>query len=216
MTQAQFRIGGVYRCRDGQVVRLSYMEDWHDRDSAAQAVAVHGSFDRGARQLSNGTYPYTSNENYGGNLLPGELTLRDGQWVSVEEAKEVQPDADGFIFYDHGWNARALGKPYNPKASNDWKDGWLDCDNAPEADRAVLVMGAATHSANAAMIARDEKPWRAVGQVVRCRIPLAWVAASDVAQSTAKPALAALTRSPDLKATSHLIEPAHGSAFLKG
>lgn len=30
-------------------------------------------------------------------------------------------------FYDHGWNARVDGKPFDAKSTRDWKDGWKDC-----------------------------------------------------------------------------------------
>lgn len=41
-------------------------------------------------------------------------------------------------FYDHGWNARVRGEPYDHTASRDWRDGWKDCDEAPEAARVLI------------------------------------------------------------------------------
>lgn len=38
-------------------------------------------------------------------------------------------------YYDEGWNARVAGLPYDPSKSVHWKDGWEDCDEAPEAER---------------------------------------------------------------------------------
>lgn len=78
-----FRVGGVYRCIDGAVVRLRYVPFWSEMEVMAQAVDVDDSYERGARRLADGIYPYTNNENYGGNLLPGELTLVNGEWVSM-------------------------------------------------------------------------------------------------------------------------------------
>lgn len=34
------------------------------------------------------------------------------------------------LFYDEGWNARLRGEEYNDNATEDWQDGWLDCDEA--------------------------------------------------------------------------------------
>lgn len=41
-------------------------------------------------------------------------------------------------YYDEGWNARVRGEAYNTLKSLDWKDGWKDCDEAPEIDRVVV------------------------------------------------------------------------------
>lgn len=38
-------------------------------------------------------------------------------------------------YYDEGWNARCKEEPYNPQAPKDWRDGWKDCDEAPEDER---------------------------------------------------------------------------------
>lgn len=46
-----------------------------------------------------------------------------------------QPAVDTKQFYDEGWNARSLGKQYDARASEDWRDGWKDCDSAPLSDR---------------------------------------------------------------------------------
>lgn len=39
------------------------------------------------------------------------------------------------IYYDNGWNARVRGEPFDPDAYRDWRDGWKDCNEAPEQDR---------------------------------------------------------------------------------
>ncbi len=39
------------------------------------------------------------------------------------------------VFYDEGWNACVRGEPYDPTASFDWRDGWLDCNSASEEDQ---------------------------------------------------------------------------------
>lgn len=41
-------------------------------------------------------------------------------------------------FYDHGWNARVIDEPYDPKAKLDWRDGWKDCDSAEESVRELM------------------------------------------------------------------------------
>lgn len=40
-----------------------------------------------------------------------------------------------FQFYDEGWNARVDGEEFEPMATRDWKDGWMDCNGASENDR---------------------------------------------------------------------------------
>lgn len=41
-------------------------------------------------------------------------------------------------FYDQGWNARVRGEPYDRHATLDWRDGWKDCDEAPESSRKIM------------------------------------------------------------------------------
>lgn len=41
-------------------------------------------------------------------------------------------------FYDDGWNARVRGQEYDEAATRDWRDGWKDCDEAPEVDRQLI------------------------------------------------------------------------------
>ena len=43
-----------------------------------------------------------------------------------------------FKFYDEGWNARVRNQPYRPDATRDWRDGWNDCNEAPESDRQLI------------------------------------------------------------------------------
>lgn len=42
-----------------------------------------------------------------------------------------------YVYYDEGWNARVRGEPFDQYATRDWRDGWTDCDEAPEEDREV-------------------------------------------------------------------------------
>ena len=41
-------------------------------------------------------------------------------------------------YYDQGWNDFIDGVPYDPKATEDWKDGWFDC-NCTSPERRVKV-----------------------------------------------------------------------------
>lgn len=42
-------------------------------------------------------------------------------------------------FYDKGWNARVADKPFTTiGTTRDWRDGWHDCDDAPEAERVPM------------------------------------------------------------------------------
>lgn len=41
----------------------------------------------------------------------------------------------GFDFYDEGWVARCQDQSFNPKATQDWKDGWKDCDKVDHIER---------------------------------------------------------------------------------
>lgn len=43
-----------------------------------------------------------------------------------------------FRYYDIGWNARIDNKPFNPKAYQDWKDGWKDYNELSEVDRVTI------------------------------------------------------------------------------
>lgn len=37
--------------------------------------------------------------------------------------------------YDFGWNARIKNKPFNFDKSEDWKDGWNDCNSLTDERR---------------------------------------------------------------------------------
>lgn len=37
-------------------------------------------------------------------------------------------------FYDEGWNAYIKGEQFDVFATEDWKDGWCDCQEAVEVD----------------------------------------------------------------------------------
>lgn len=41
-------------------------------------------------------------------------------------------------FYDQGWDARVRNEAYDPNATLDWRDGWQDCEDAPEEDRKLF------------------------------------------------------------------------------
>lgn len=66
----------------------------------------------------------------------------------------------------------------------------------------VILNGEVGTAADAAMIARDGPAKPAVAAI------------PSAPQPPAKPAMSGLTLSPDLRATSHLVEPVHGSVAL--
>lgn len=42
---------------------------------------------------------------------------------------------DQKLYYDQGWNDRIKGVAYDIHATEDWQDGWKDCNDAPLEDR---------------------------------------------------------------------------------
>ncbi len=143
MEQALFRIGGVYRQRKGDVVRLEaadqYWSTGCEHEAAAYEVAG-AMFQRGARRLSDGkAYPYETDESAEYDLLPGELHNFNGQWLPVEEKAE-QPMSPYFAeaLRSHTLKPVLAPIPEDMVAPDDgWLDDWM------------------SDSANAAMIARD-------------------------------------------------------------
>ncbi len=52
----------------------------------------------------------------------------------------ITPHQKPYRFYDEGWNARIRGEPFRSAiiASPDWRDGWKDCDELDDAERARI------------------------------------------------------------------------------
>jgi hypothetical protein len=92
----QFRIGGVYREVGGGLSVVDCRIDSFSSEplreyyGAAGALEVYGMRSDGIRRGQNGWRRASDGGNYGDEsgkytLLPGELQLKDGQWVPVEE-----------------------------------------------------------------------------------------------------------------------------------
>jgi hypothetical protein len=102
-----FRVGGVYRNQRGDVTRINsvqcaasgFFHGFFDGDTAVEVSVLNDDgterWQDGWRRLSDGKYREADCPIY--NLIPGELELRDGQWVPVEEKEEgvflAGPDA---------------------------------------------------------------------------------------------------------------------------
>jgi hypothetical protein len=92
-----FRIGGVYREQSGCVVFLEAT----DCSDIARAVVLEEQgglrcrLEDGHRDINGGKDVASPGNDF--DLIPGELELRDGQWVPVEEKEEgvflAGPDA---------------------------------------------------------------------------------------------------------------------------
>jgi hypothetical protein len=84
----QFRIGGVYRQRNGEVVRLAPYSDSYGSsfvDGYGSAIAIKDGTPRGWCHLSSGRVCAFAHDDakFTGDLLPGELTLVNGEWISM-------------------------------------------------------------------------------------------------------------------------------------
>jgi hypothetical protein len=42
------------------------------------------------------------------------------------------------MYYDTGWNANVNKEPFDPKKSQDWKDGWKDCNELPQEEKKLF------------------------------------------------------------------------------
>jgi hypothetical protein len=86
---SMFRIGGVYRQRNGEVVRLApYSGSYGSSfvDGYGSAIAIKDGTPRGSRHLSSGrmcAFFAHDDAKFTGDLLPGELTFVNGEWVSM-------------------------------------------------------------------------------------------------------------------------------------
>jgi hypothetical protein len=178
-----FRVGGVYRQRNGVLARLG---------PDGLAVYLSDGHKYGPRSLFSGADLHTHFiGDFAGDrsLIPGELELRDGQWVPVEEKEEAQLDGAELI------------------------RRWAENERARlQMDRAERLLAA---SPNEAMVARDcteaaclYAEQRQEAERVRAIL--------SAPVSTALPPLRALTLSTDLEPASHQVRAAFGSASLKG
>jgi hypothetical protein len=94
-----FRVGGVYRNQRGDVTRINsvqcaasgFFHGFFDGDTAVEVSVLNDDgterWQDGWRRLSDGKYREADCPIY--NLIPGELELRDGQWVAAEEKEEA-------------------------------------------------------------------------------------------------------------------------------
>lgn len=97
--ETPFRIGGVYRQRDGVLVQLGTFRDSINEPGAAWARRVEGfPFGEGFRYLIDGR---DTGDWWQGarDLTPGELTQTDSGWVAlgVEEESELPELVKNFI-----------------------------------------------------------------------------------------------------------------------
>lgn len=151
MEQAFFRIGGVYRQRKGDVVRLEAADQYWNTgcEHGAAAYEVAGAmFQRGARRRSDGkAYPYETDESSEYDLIPGELHLFNGEWLPVEEKAE-QPMAPYF--------AEAVEAKYCPDCgTTEGSEHFAFCQHALTPEEARIRDLYLFGDPNAAMILRD-------------------------------------------------------------
>jgi hypothetical protein len=189
-----FRDGGVYRDLSGRITRLSARRyrgsECEPGILWARALEADGSWSGdGFRCIKYGADTIDHELEGGGyrHLIPGELELRDGQWVAAEEKEEGQPDGAELI------------------------RRWAEKERARlQMERAERLLVA---SSNEAMVARDcteaaclYAEQRQEAERVRAIL--------SAPVSTAFPPLRALTLSTDLEPASHQVRAAFGSAEL--
>jgi hypothetical protein len=192
-----FRVGGVYRNQRGDVTRINsvqcaasgFFHGFFDGDTAVEVSVLNDDgterWQDGWRRLSDGKYREADCPIY--NLIPGELELRDGQWVAAEEKEEAQLDGAELI------------------------RRWAEKERARlQKERAERLLAA---SSNEAMVARDcteaaclYAEQRQEAERVRATL--------SAPVSTALPPLRSLTLSTDLEPASHQVRAAFGSAEL--
>lgn len=92
-TQTPFRVGGVYRQRDGAVMLVcSPLPGWEDGSCQVKFAEDYAPYNatvgmsNGLRWLATGGLRNRNETLH--DLLPGELHQVDGQWVALEEKKE--------------------------------------------------------------------------------------------------------------------------------
>lgn len=219
-----FRVGGCYMQVNGLVARVaSERENYFLVESVFRPEGSDIFSGGGGRWKDDGRYIHESSaRDRGLRLLPGELELKDGQWVPVPASDgwiewkggecPVAPDALVQLRYRDGeedlellpasqwhWDHHGDGddvlayRVAEPAKAEATKD--VDGNDAEvEAMHAAMEAGC-----NAAMIERDGPP----------KHKPAPVAAEPV--STAKPALASLGITRDL---GHQLPPNFGSASL--
>ena len=172
MNEAQFKVGSVYRFKAGGEIRLT--ESVGDGGYARGTLIGCNAAQNGSWSLITGLWQSSDGLRSSScdwqDLIPGELVLRDGQWVAVEEAK-ANPDEMTF-----------------------------------EELAADLLS-----PADAAMIARDG-PAKPRVTVERWPSLDAMTLTDKPFTSTAKPALSALTLSPDLSEAKHQVNAQHAMA----
>lgn len=66
-------------------------------------------------------------------------------------------------FYDHGWNARVAGEPFDANATLDWRDGWTDCDGTT--DRRFMFDGNRPHLRDDGIPTRSDVRWDTPAEV---------------------------------------------------
>lgn len=88
MTQL-FRIGGVYRQRNGSIVRLvpytGALSGHFFSSEHGSAVSVESGKPLGPRGLAGGCVSAYDKGPFAGDLIPGELHQVDGAWVPITE-----------------------------------------------------------------------------------------------------------------------------------
>jgi hypothetical protein len=81
MSEALFRVGGVYRQRNGEIVRLVERPDWC-MPGWVEAAFVDRPGGDGGRRLLDGVYTLPEDK---WSLVPGELVFFTGMWVSADK-----------------------------------------------------------------------------------------------------------------------------------
>lgn len=117
MEQNQFRIGGVYRARDGRVIRINRVEE----DGTAWCASFKGAgiwHPCGARQISDGSF--FGNPHYSGNLIPGEVTERGEPVKSAPIVPSHIADAILAAYEDSKGPVLVINKAEPKRAPLDW------------------------------------------------------------------------------------------------
>lgn len=117
MNETKFRIGGVYRQKDGAVVELSICSFVHNEPGTAWATDPgYYRCGNGFRRLSDGVDTVGWRDNCR-DLLPGELHQVNGEWLPLgvaEEAPKPTPSLGALL--RQAWE-RGSVKPATTKAA---------------------------------------------------------------------------------------------------